>query len=356
MISSPNVNVIPEPWLGHREVYWGADGKFNGYDPARWPQCFASKDIYRWVMAVRSPPPENAPEFAMWRPLSNSDVTWVDSTGRLCVVIEPICVSMKPSVDMLLAQCRAFAEVMGDRVSLLNKICKHVESIFPLLSHPHTPRDQVRMVADVQRNWAFADAWLEWHAYIYPPSKVQFKDPDTTRRRNSGVRTDLLGGFTEDTSFAAELFNRNIPVWLIRDPDAMTAQSVVLAFLSPEQFQLAPRFDSGIMPQEPVYVGAQCEQRIDAIVRAGMTALDGTAGIARLQSQPVGSIAVPSALTPAESSSRAPPHWQMAKCMSCTSFRPCDHPDRCLGRSFEAASDHASARRVYGTKLQLATA
>ena len=182
VISSPNCDQLLQPWLHQREVHWGANGMFNGHDPVRWPQCFTSRDTYRWAMAVRRCPSEDTPEFAMWRPLdvTSNDVVYTDSSRRFCVLADPIRASMKPMVEMLLARHRAFAAAYG-AATLLSKICKHVEYVFGLLPHPRTPRDQVRMVGDLQRNWAFGDAWLEWYAYLYPPSQGQFKDPDTTR-------------------------------------------------------------------------------------------------------------------------------------------------------------------------------
>ena len=283
IVSSPNMVVIPVPYVGNVDVAWQADGSFGPYDPAYWPQIFDAHGAYRWVTAVRVEPSDVSDEARpMWRPVDigagSRDFIAIPGS-QLYTVADVFKAPLDPLVKNALARGRAYVEVRGEEHdSVLRHLCDHLKYADQLLSYPSTKRDLVRGVANLQRHWLLLDAWLEWHAYLSKPPGFAWHDPGTTRSRPRGVRVDLMGGFTSDPRLASELYDRNIPVWLLRIDAQITDMTVVKAVCAATDMRFPQVFGCGLFDSRPIYSGPAGSAHFEAVIRSGFTTIDVLAG------------------------------------------------------------------------------
>lgn len=277
VISSPNMAVIPEPHVGTADVHWEADGYFGCHDPARWPQLFDQDDSYRWMTAVRMRPSSASDAMApMWRALVvegvDADVQCVPGADLYTVcaaILEPLARLVKQAT----ARVCAFKDARG-KSSMLHDLEEHMTFALRSLSYPSSKRDLVRGLADLQRHWLLLDAWLEWHVHLFDNGEKAYQDPHHKRQDTAIARSDLLGAFTTDTSFAHKLFTRKIPVWLVRTSAHITDTTVVKAVLPPSTLRRYRSRGLGLFEPRPVYSGPPGPSRITAIIRHGLTVID----------------------------------------------------------------------------------
>ncbi|KAF7792779.1 hypothetical protein EIP86_003877 [Pleurotus ostreatoroseus] len=261
IITSPNMRWIPEAPYGVVRVVRQKDGHFGASDPILWPQMLVPSPSYRWLSAVRRTPKDPGdPSRPIWIALGEEDVEPVrDSfTRSFGVVSEAFRSKLKPLVDKMTTRVGEFTKQCG-KIQALSTLAACMTDAFDRLDFPSTTRDLIRQVAAVQRYWLLADAWIEFHVYLFP--SFSFDEPSD--RERAAIREDLMGAFTELPDAAQLLMGAGIPVWMIRLSASFRETDVVLDLVPP----VSPSFvsDSGPFAPTPIYAAWAGELHLRAI-------------------------------------------------------------------------------------------
>ncbi|KAJ3531604.1 hypothetical protein NM688_g7551 [Phlebia brevispora] len=262
IITSPNVDYIPQPVVGAIRVVRQRNGHFGIHDPIVWPQVLVNKPRLVYLMAV-SRQPNDALDYRLpiWQPLSTKDIVLVpDSFVRgFATVSFPRRRALKFAIDKLVLRARALEEQSPGQHEELQHLVDTMEQAYDRLDFPASERDLIRQHAIVQRFWLMADAWIEFHVHLF--GMVKFTDPEA-RVRNM-PRTDLMGAFTNIPDFAQKMFIAGVPVWFIRYEKQLKAEHTILKTVRLQQ----PHFreDCGLFSDLPIYEAWSGEGHLLAI-------------------------------------------------------------------------------------------
>ena len=239
VITSPNVDFIPEPVHGLVKVVRQSDGHFGIHDPICWPQILVDDRWYRWCMAIPPQPMgyEHPPQ-PIWTPLLQDDIAWDSSTmwGRGgWRVSEEWLRRLEPLVTKQSERVEVFLDDFPDDEEPLKALGNAMTRAICELREYGTVRSLVAISARAQRCWLLIDAWLEFHVHLFHIHR--FDDPEIRERPR--IRNDLMGAYTQDVEVAEKLFYVGVPVWLMRRPDEFTSDHVVADILRrPTPFSL----------------------------------------------------------------------------------------------------------------------
>ena len=284
VVSSPNMTFIPRLVLESSgvEVYQNDHGHFGAFDGTRWPQIYVHDASIRWLAAVRRP--SSDPNHPIWRPLDwhlhSPDLAWPPNptSHSRCTLAEGVFRPLSKLCTNMRTRVARFVHKFGP-APVLEQLKKLMRGALDLANFPSTPRDVMRQHAATQRFWLLADAWLEWHVYLYPAradTRAVFKDPEGDRERPEGIRTDLMGAFTTHPTHAEKLYSVGLPVWFFRLTTQTQAdsQSLVCRVIKSADMEVCPTVPVTLFASVPVYSGIVDSNTSLAILRSGLELLD----------------------------------------------------------------------------------
>ncbi|KIY52363.1 hypothetical protein FISHEDRAFT_56093 [Fistulina hepatica ATCC 64428] len=226
VVSSPNVDFIPEPLLGKRFVMARLDGRFAADDRTQWPQFFV--EGVEWMATMPRPQrDQRAPGYWLHHTLRLQDTDVVDAG------VVPI--------ELRKVKYTVFRNLLQHHDVIMKTVRKYVKLYLnnPVTGHPHrvlasfvTSACNVRArLESVAMPWKdLVLVWAEWqcdlldiHAFIkyavdIHPELFSLTEKFETdfQRPLSTVDRSLMGCFTHKTNTANFMLRCGIPVWLIR--------------------------------------------------------------------------------------------------------------------------------------------
>ncbi|KAF9445345.1 hypothetical protein P691DRAFT_777636 [Macrolepiota fuliginosa MF-IS2] len=222
VITTPNADYLPFIDLGRRIVLLKSDGRWGAEDWAQWPQWFFDEyDHFPYVL--RRPKPEELathPLRRIWWTMGEGDFMeekgcGLEGIGRLAPqiaeefhvlhleLIKRITASDCNRIDEHFRKLYAAATALQRNVSLL-------------CDTPQTFVNVFVTVATVQR------FYLETRALL---DKIEKWDPLVTFGQKYKVNLEIIGTITDRLGLAYELFDKGVPVWLVRTP-ALIPQTI----------------------------------------------------------------------------------------------------------------------------------
>ncbi len=260
-VTSPNMQYIPTIVQGIVHVHLRADGSYGDVDPMVCPQMHVPRFAY--MAAVRKQVPPSHPYTPIWLSPSPLDFhlltgTPVSGLGLLSrAFLRPYHVLAKHLRQEVVSYCAGSADQNCPLLRWHDMLVSQALSRLRVV--PASFRDQCLQLANLQRHFLFADAYLEYHH----------------RLLNLGARSGgagLIGAWTSSPSDVHHLFALGLPVWFVRRSN--------LAFHRPTGGQLVHCAPLPARAQSPphgtpaIYVGLVGERQLTAIVEARPQYLD----------------------------------------------------------------------------------
>ncbi|KAG1840419.1 hypothetical protein C8R48DRAFT_781765 [Suillus tomentosus] len=228
VITTPNMDWIPELHNNDLELRVRADGHFGLEDCFQWPQKYCKEFEY----AVCIPRKETSSidlQFAWYSPTTEDFVAQVGTAFAIGTLRSHIV----NGIDNLLTIARKRVEPWRanrigkqDIVSSMLSSLKH--DINVLRRHPLTYRDIIVFVAQAQRSFLDIIAFMD---YVEIVQRCDTWTSWSPRPAN----TKWIGCFTDSSKICDTLFNAGVPVWLLRaeayiPADMNIVNPVVLTF------------------------------------------------------------------------------------------------------------------------------
>lgn len=263
LVTSPNVDFIPQISLGFETVKLRSDGRFGVHDPVQWPQEFHPN--YKWLVCIlRRPQSSSDPTQIIWRNTTMQDfeVTYNKLALPWGLLRPSFLNPLAAVVNSLREECLGQLRSKGELAILSGHVNKMMEAL-KCLDFPATYRDVVRQVSTTQRYYLYTHAILDWNHHI----ALRRIQPGP-----HGLKTEYMGAFTTDPNVASTLYTIGVPVWFLRHPQQLSS-SVVLCNLVGQTRPDYLRHDKGEFGHE-FYVGRLGASHIEAIARFGREYLD----------------------------------------------------------------------------------
>ncbi|KAI0686518.1 hypothetical protein C8Q76DRAFT_772315 [Earliella scabrosa] len=247
VITSPNTDFVPEPFVGLVHVHLRKDYRYGVHDPTQWPQIFTPG--FEYLCAIRRRVPDGSPHSPVWStPSDPSDFMVVEGSAftSLGLLSERWYAPLKNLVDELTEKVnkhQASCVIPDDTLTHLSTAMRRAQD--RILHFPSTFRDAVLQVRSVQRLWLRCQAYLDYHHILTAPQPGE-------------VERCYMGAFTTNPSIVQLLFDIGLPVWFIR-PDASVLDSTkVFAVICLEQASSVEMqlWQSGATPLYSGLVGA----------------------------------------------------------------------------------------------------
>ena len=220
VVTSPNMDFIPHPVVGSVRVSLMADSHFGCSDPIHWPQFQRPDTKYLWLSVLRRKPQQHDDRHhRMWRVLRRQDFETLPSS-ELGVASSLLLDALRPICDEAIAFAAQFEKTYGPNPTL-ESLVNNMRQAFSRLDFPATFRDVLRQHACFQRFWLYTLAWLDWHVCYMRSNPL----PGISHHALPPQR--LMGCITTSPVIAQQLFEAQIPVWLMRAVSMFTARDVV---------------------------------------------------------------------------------------------------------------------------------
>ena len=216
VITSPNADYIPEPFVGIVRVCMRSDYRYGENDPFQWPQVFTPG--FEFLSVIRLPYSSPHPyESIWWTPNCETDFRPIEggvfkSLGLLASAslarLDALVDAMTRHVE---EHCRRLG-VPDARLSRFNTAM--VDARNRLLHFPATFRDTCFQVREVQRFWLLCRAVMDYtciSANVDPAQRTQL---------------GFMGAFTTDPGVMQTLARGGIPVWFIRPRPTVSSTDV----------------------------------------------------------------------------------------------------------------------------------
>lgn len=221
VVTSPNVDFVPQPALGVRTVGFCEDQRFGHEDPIQWPQIFATE--YRHLTVVlRRPEDPNDPRSIMWWDLGEEDFIRDPSipVRFLGTVSHRRVQQLRIFVKEIERRVKALppgSQAKGYRIFFTFTALRNA---FERLSYPATLRDLTRQVVQVQRFYLESLAWFTWFIDMKSYFDNPLAEPIPCNR-------NYMGCFSSSPSEVQRLFHAGIPVWFLRRPVEISSTTVI---------------------------------------------------------------------------------------------------------------------------------
>lgn len=262
VITSPNLDFIPQPPEGRITVSTKVDGKYGKEDPLHHPQLYDDDFRVCYLSCIPRPThPMRHPE--IWVVPSKEDYEAITAKGaaQLCVLVASRLSPIEEAVESLFGELIEYEAEYQDSQHLrwLVVSAKHA---YERLCHPATRRDLLRQLVSVERHYCMALAWIIWHG--------SFRDIAVKPAR---VQETLMGCFTTDGSVAAKLTQVGIPVWYMRLGETFVRSCNIVINV----VDITPPTDvptTECSPRNVVYVGIPGIKQLETIYQKGHTYAD----------------------------------------------------------------------------------
>lgn len=207
ILTTPNMDFIPEPFVGLVQVHLRSNYAYGPVDPFLWPQIFSPG--FEYLAVLRHPYPEThryAPIW--WSPKTSVDFHIVHGSAFTHLG------SMRsPSFDLLDALVSEMSSHVADHQADVG-LQPHLNYLHTAMIrardrvkfYPCTFRDMCFQVREVQRFWLQCRAYIDYTRLVATES----------RHEPLPVQKGYIGAFTTDPGVVQQLFHAGIPVWWIR--------------------------------------------------------------------------------------------------------------------------------------------
>ncbi len=227
IITSPNVDFVPQVNLGTVTVAHCKDQRFGMEDPIQWPQVFSTV-FQHFPLILRRPLNPHDPLAIMWWDMGRGDFVQDPSipVDFLGTVDRSRINQLRPFVVDIEKQTSGLSQNPRFKCSRISFTAQALRDAFDRLSYPATLRDLTRQVVQVQRFYLESLAWLTF----YVDMKGRFSPPDDPQPFHHGVR--FVGAYTTHPEVVQRLFRAGIPVWFLRFPHQISRSTVIEAVVS----------------------------------------------------------------------------------------------------------------------------
>ncbi|KAI0704624.1 hypothetical protein C8Q76DRAFT_631347, partial [Earliella scabrosa] len=267
LITSPNVEYVPGIVTGIVSVAMRADGHYGAADPIKWPQIYVKK--YEFLAAVLRPVLPAHQYGPIWRPLTAADFLPasgcpVEGLGRVAPRFLFPLGALVRDMGSRITEFLQRPESQVPDTSSLRWFGVAMRAAYDRARHlPATLRDHRIQVAETQRHWLLAEAFIKWHGSIIgqPP----YVAPQ--------ARDDLMGAWTSQPEVVDRLRLRGVPVWYVREQhllDETIRVGRVVQLQSPTGLDEAP----WMVSEDVVFRGLVGERHLAVTMRSGATYLD----------------------------------------------------------------------------------
>ena len=206
VITSPNTDYIPQPFVGLVRVYMRNDYRYGENDPFQWPQVFTPELDFLSVIRHPYKSPHRY-EPIWWTPSCTTDFEPVEGGvfKSLGLLARASLVRLSDLVDEMTRLVNQHGEQIGRvDVRLWKFNIAMVDARNRLLHFPATFRDTCFQVREVQRFWLLCRAVIDY-------TRINTKEEPAT-----STRPGIMGAFTTDPGVMQTLARGGIPVWFIQ--------------------------------------------------------------------------------------------------------------------------------------------
>ena len=206
VITSPNADYIPQPFVGLVRVCMRNDYRYGENDPFQWPQVFTPG--FDFLSVIRHPytsPHRYDPIW--WTPSCTADFEPVEGGvfKSLGLLTRASLARLSELVDEMTRNVHEHGQQIGRVDGRLSKFCiAMADARNRLLHFPATFRDTCFQIREVQRFWLLCRAVIDY-------TRISTKEEPAT-----SVRPAIMGAFTTDAGVMQSLARGGIPVWFIR--------------------------------------------------------------------------------------------------------------------------------------------
>ncbi|KAI0711246.1 hypothetical protein C8Q76DRAFT_623114, partial [Earliella scabrosa] len=264
LVTSPNVEYVPDIVQGVVTVRLRQDFRYGITDPLQWPQVYTSR--FGYMAAVSLPNDTSSPYSIMWTRPRETD--FVPLTGSPVSTLGTLRKTFVHDLATLVADLSA--RVRAHQISHPDHLCDDLlwhdlamrQALDRLQHTSATFMDQQFQVAELQRHWILATAYLRFQALSSsPPSPTS---PELQR---------VIGAWTCDPGVVRKLRDLGIPVWLVRLPAKVPPGSVKIRRVT-RCFQPSSICHVPLDNVNNVYEGLAGERHLAAMLNSGHSYLD----------------------------------------------------------------------------------
>lgn len=255
IVTSPNMDTIPDISKGRISVQVHADGRFGLDDFMLCPQWYFEETYYLPYIRRR---PENLlhHDLAMiWYDLKKSDFVWerggiISDLGRIRPDLANEFISLRKSLatKIKVLETDPRFSAIERRELMYAKQAMTFASII-LQCAPQTFELTLLTVTGFQRHFLEA---LACYDYLTTYRDMDCSDiPD--HNDPIGADTSIMGTFMASLELAEIMYRKRVPVWLVRPPSLLPSSISIVSIVSPTPLK---DFNSKLLPDsQPVYHG-----------------------------------------------------------------------------------------------------
>ena len=205
IVISPNVDFVPEPFVGLVQVRMRADFRYGENDPFQWPQPLDSDSLF--LSAIRHPYPATHRYAPIWcTPDRHADFEVIQGSVFTCLGL--LRASYLAPLQRLVDEMDAIVDhhkrtIAGSKRRLSVFQLGMNQARERLLFFPATFRDQCFQLREMQRFWLLCRAYVDYDRLLAAE--------DHTRP----VQNAYVGAFTTNPGDAQTLVRLGIPTWFI---------------------------------------------------------------------------------------------------------------------------------------------
>ncbi|KAH6904760.1 hypothetical protein BKA70DRAFT_1431658 [Coprinopsis sp. MPI-PUGE-AT-0042] len=274
VVTSPNEYFIPFVVIGVRHVKARRDGRYGLDDRTQHPQYF-TEDFY-WMCCI--PRTVEDRPYLRWTP-THEDCNIVAHRTQLRVLNESI---LSEFTSYATHYSNEVASYFGrhSRNSHLAAISSHMVQLSNRLrSVPMIFKHIVFYVAEFQAACLDIHGWLDWTL----ATEYSYERQRCPALPVAEVNSNRMGAFTESIEAAQQLYERGIPVWLLRPSHAIITDGPLpfrtsihsMAQPNPPQVVMDDFNENGVYDPFPVIcVGLPCTYLYQSMQRIGARIVD----------------------------------------------------------------------------------
>ena len=270
LVTTPNDTYVPDIVEGTVEVRMRKDFRYGVHDPLQWPQPYTRRFAYLAAVPIRIDPPH--PHSTMWIPARRSDFVPLTGTpikglgtlrdeylSRLSALVGEMSLRAGRHLSLYWMD---FDPSYPSREELVWHELAMRQALARLRTMPAPFSEQALQVAELQRHWICADAYLRFHALVSESKLLGLC-------RAPPVQA-TVGAWTCERDVVGRLGAAGLPVWYVRslasvDPETTRLRQVVKCRAPTDLCH--ELIDD---PRDPVvYHGEVGEQHLAAMLNSG---------------------------------------------------------------------------------------
>ncbi|KAI0713869.1 hypothetical protein C8Q76DRAFT_796790 [Earliella scabrosa] len=264
VVTSPNMNYIPQPYIGIVTMSLMKDARYGTLDPIQHPQIFS--DGFEYLAAIYRRPPDNHPYYFMWSIPCQDDFAPIE--GSVIKTLGYLKSSYtSPLHDLVLTTSSQVAAFQSQptfppsSTTTLSRLERLMKRACDRLIHFAATLSDARMqCAELQRYWLMCHAFMTYARLVTirtPPSLAQ----------GQHVLSHLMGAFTTSPTVVQMLFDAGIPVWFMRQANTIPSHARLLHEVVPHVSRAICNIPMDVS-QAPIYMGIAGSHHLQVTCRS----------------------------------------------------------------------------------------